>query len=200
MGHKSIDGTTETSGYADGVAFDAKVAFFDIGLTGRSGLTTPTDVVTMFSPGRAAGARLHSASWGTEDNSYSIQEHNMDNYIYWLDDFLILVAAGNDGYEYRCVEPAGLKLDMSKPPNYGCTDINDNGMYLEEDITFGNNLPNTHNSPANLKNGVSVGASESHNGDLQSGQRGYEYLAAFSSRGPTQDGRIKPDIVAPGHR
>jgi len=47
----------------------------------------------------------------------------------------------------------------------------------------------TIGSPANAKNALSVGALGS--GDSVA-------IASFSSRGPTRDGRIKPDIVAPG--
>ena len=47
---------------------------------------------------------------------------------------------------------------------------------------------NTITTPGAAKNIISVGAS---NSDTDS-------IAGFSSRGPTQDGRIKPDLVAPG--
>jgi len=45
---------------------------------------------------------------------------------------------------------------------------------------------------------ISVGAGESFGPDLSGSMKGKDYLAYFSSRGPTADGRIKPDIVAPG--
>ncbi len=44
-----------------------------------------------------------------------------------------------------------------------------------------------------MKNTVSVGASET---TYQSTDIGY--VAYYSSIGPTYDGRIKPDIIAPG--
>lgn len=47
----------------------------------------------------------------------------------------------------------------------------------------------TIGSPANSKNALSVGALGNGNSTT---------IAGFSSRGPTLDGRIKPDIVAPG--
>jgi hypothetical protein len=43
-------------------------------------------------------------------------------------------------------------------------------------------------APANAKNLISVGAAYRGSG-----------LAAFSSRGPTLDGRVKPDLVVPGY-
>jgi hypothetical protein len=48
---------------------------------------------------------------------------------------------------------------------------------------------NTIGSPGNSKNVVTVGALGSANSTT---------VAGFSSRGPTDDGRIKPDIMAPG--
>jgi hypothetical protein len=54
----------------------------------------------------------------------------------------------------------------------------------------GYNTMNSVGAPATAKNIISVGASEAGN---------IGYLAYFSSRGPTKDGRSKPDIIAPGY-
>ena len=65
----------------------------------------------------------------------------------------------------------------------------------------------TVGSPATAKNVLSVGASETSNPDASSGDGcgdgasdgdDARDMASFSSRGPTDDGRAKPDIVAPG--
>lgn len=53
--------------------------------------------------------------------------------------------------------------------------------------------------PASCKNSLAVGSSLSYGADALSGEKGIEYLADYSSRGPTLDSRMKPDIVAPGH-
>jgi serine protease AprX len=57
-------------------------------------------------------------------------------------------------------------------------------------------------SPGVSKNVITVGASESERTGLPPYLSGYaddrNEIASFSSRGPTLDGRIKPDIVAPG--
>lgn len=51
-------------------------------------------------------------------------------------------------------------------------------------------------SPALAKNSIAVAASETtRNGD----QLKMHNLASFSAIGPSPDGRIKPDIAAPGH-
>lgn len=53
--------------------------------------------------------------------------------------------------------------------------------------------------PASCKNPLAVGSSLSYGSDAHYNEKGIEYLADYSSRGPTYDKRIKPDIVAPGH-
>ncbi|MHB9144919.1 MAG: S8 family serine peptidase [Symbiobacteriia bacterium] len=60
-------------------------------------------------------------------------------------------------------------------------------------VAAGNSGPNTYTigSPAAAANAVTVGAM------ADTGEKGFS-LASFSSRGPTADGRIKPDIAAPG--
>ncbi|MGV3772195.1 MAG: S8 family serine peptidase [Verrucomicrobiales bacterium] len=56
----------------------------------------------------------------------------------------------------------------------------------------------TIGSPAVAKNVIATGASQNNRFDMLIYADGQEYMADFSSRGPTEDGRIKPDIVAPG--
>ena len=56
----------------------------------------------------------------------------------------------------------------------------------------------TVGSPGSAKNIISVGASENNRPDQGSSSDNPAQMADFSSRGPTADGRTKPDIVAPG--
>jgi subtilisin family serine protease len=56
----------------------------------------------------------------------------------------------------------------------------------------------TIGSPAVAKNVIATGASESDRVDFGAYAEGSETMADFSSRGPCEDGRIKPDVVAPG--
>src|SRR5437773_8753790 len=53
-------------------------------------------------------------------------------------------------------------------------------------------------SPAVGKNVIATGASENNRLDFFIYADGQETMADFSSRGPCEDGRIKPDVVAPG--
>eukprot|EP00567_Pseudictyota_dubia_P018032 CAMPEP_0197434832 /NCGR_PEP_ID=MMETSP1175-20131217/2507_1 /TAXON_ID=1003142 /ORGANISM="Triceratium dubium, Strain CCMP147" /LENGTH=1062 /DNA_ID=CAMNT_0042963687 /DNA_START=391 /DNA_END=3579 /DNA_ORIENTATION=+ len=164
VGQRATDGITESKGSADGVAKGAKVAFMDIG-TDNGGLILPSSNNYLLSTGRTGAnrddwAHVHSASWGSVGvNYYSGQARAFDDYMFRNTDFLINVAAGNDGR---------------------------------------NDARNTVSSPATFKNGLSVGCAHSTGDDLADGQLGPSYMADFSSKGPTADGRMNPMIVAPG--
>ena len=56
----------------------------------------------------------------------------------------------------------------------------------------------TIGTPAVAKNVIASGASQNNRPDFFLYAEGPEAMADFSSRGPTEDGRIKPDVVAPG--
>ena len=154
VGHRAVDGRTESDGMANGVAKDAKVAFFDCGAGGDS-LSIPADKGRYLGVGTSAGARIHSSSWGSflVPPKYDSMTRDTDSYLYNDWNFLQVVAAGNSGT-------------------------------ANKEATIG--------SPAVAKNVLTVGASQNPT------NKGIEYLADFSSRGPTSDGRIKPDVVAPG--
>ena len=65
---------------------------------------------------------------------------------------------------------------------------------------------NTIGAPGTAKNVITVGASENVRpigfadgcGVTDSGADNARDIINFSSRGPTDDGRLKPDVVAPG--
>ena len=78
---------------------------------------------------------------------------------------------------------------------------------LVQVVAAGNNGPgaSTINTPATAKNVITVGANESERafgvdscGTPNGEANNVNDMASFSSRGPTTDGRIKPDLVAPG--
>lgn len=149
----------------------------------------PTDLNELFSQARGAGADLHTNSWGSDAGGmYTTFSEDVDEYMWNYPGFLILFAAGNYG-------------------------IDKDGDGVIDLYSLG--------SPATAKNCLTVGASE---GNRPFGA-GYDFqwgtgiwanyysaspilsdhvsndpkgMAAFSSRGPTLDGRYKPDLVAPG--
>jgi len=153
--------------------------------SGLAGL--PVDLKILYQQAYDAGARVHNNSWGGGDfGAYDDYAESVDRFMWEHKDFLILFAAGNDG-----------------------ADGNRDGVVDEGSLT----------PPGTAKNCITVGAAESTRT-----QGGYQQpygqlwpsdypanplkgdkpsdngddLAAFSSRGPTRDGRIKPDLVAPG--
>ena len=138
-----------------GIARDAKIAFFDVA-DAHGNLSTPSDFHRMlFPPAYDAGARIHSNSWGINVGGYLFDDMKIDQFAYEHQDFLIIYAAGNYG---------------------------EDGFH-------------SIGSPGTTKNALTIGATES-GPKRQSQDR--DYVAKFSSRGPTHDGRLKPDIVSPG--
>lgn len=154
-----------------GIAYDAQIAFMDIGKQAAScagvkgcevTLETPGDVEDLMNPQVQAGAKIFSFSWGTGGNDYNTQSRDLDNYIYSHPEILIIVAAGNSGDKgsYTISSPSGAKNVLSI------------GASLNDAASF-----TTTPCPAVLNK---------------------QTVASFSSIGPTLDGRQKPDIVAPG--
>jgi hypothetical protein len=185
--------TYPSSAYV-GMAPEANLVFqavernFDGALAG-----IPLDLNTLFDQADAAGADLHTNSWGgAEYGRYTTQSQDVDEYIWAHKDFTILFSAGNEGVDV--------------PSSDGVVN------------------PDSIGSPATAKNSITVGASENNRSSggrnpggacsTYGGCNPFDYpvnpirddrlsdnpdgMAAFSSRGPTNDGRVKPDIVAPG--
>ena len=146
----------------------------------------PNDLKTLFADAYEKNARIHSNSWGGGDPGvYDSQSEQLDRFVWEHKDFCVLVAAGNDG-----------------------TDKDGDGSINPMSVT----------SPGTAKNCICVGASENERPNFNNNQYGNWWpddypvapynsdpmadnpddIVAFSSRGPTEDGRIRPDLVAPG--
>jgi len=153
----------------------------------------PDDLTNLFWQAYGAGARIHTDSWGSAiTGRYDISSRDADQFMWDVRDMLVLFSAGNDG-----------------------VDANSNGVIDATSI----------GSPGTAKNVLTVGAAESKRPSESGGYSSYSWwekwsgdypvypftndlistafdtyqgMAAFSSRGPCFDGRIKPDIVAPG--
>jgi hypothetical protein len=182
------DGTSATMGGAvRGTAPRAQLVLQSLLSAGGALGGIPIDLRNLFRPPYDDDARVHTNSWGSvvPGRPYDSSSREIDDMVWNNPDLVILFAAGNDG-----------------------VDANRNGVVDAGQI----------GAEAAAKNCITVGASESErpgftrtyddfpfNGrfpaspirdDLQADDpRG---MAAFSSRGPTREGRIKPDVVAPG--
>lgn len=152
----------------------------------------PPSLVDLLQPAYDAGVRIHNNSWGAYIQSrYDSMALDIDGFVHNHPDFLPVIAAGNEG---SCRPGLAAQPGFVDYPSLG--------------------------SPAASKNGITVGASRSSRTsgglaamtwqqawpqDFNAGPIGGETvsgnpegLAAFSSRGPCDEVRIKPDLVAPG--
>jgi len=170
-----------------GIAPKAELIFQACENNSDGSLLLPSDLNVLFAESQTAGADLHTNSWGASSPSaYTSSSAEVDQYMWDHKDFLILFSAGNAGMD----QDADGVIDA-----YGI------------------------DSPATAKNCLTVGATENlRTAEGYQGTWGTAWpldfsadpifsdlisdnpfgMAAFSSRGPTLDGRYKPDIVAPG--
>lgn len=148
---------------------------------------TPDDQGGALRPALGEGAGIHLVRRGLADaGSYGVGSRAIDRFVWEHPEMLVVVAAGNAA------------VDLN--PADGVADAGSVG------------------SPATAKNALSVGASEGRRDvartwrdswpedfavepialDRMAQVDGPQGMAAFSGRGPCADGRIKPDLVAPG--
>ncbi|MGA3094473.1 MAG: S8 family serine peptidase, partial [Dehalococcoidales bacterium] len=160
----------------------------------------PADYNTLFQQAYDDGARIHTNSWGATHDAwgnslqgqYTTESQDIDEFMWNHKDSIILFSAANAG-----------------------RDSNSNGVIDTDSLAV----------QACAKNCVTVGATEGNRPHGSTPAPGYDFdwatgswaayfpaapinndhvsddpegMAAFSSRGPTDDGRPKPDVVAPG--
>jgi subtilisin family serine protease len=194
----SIFGSGSASGgQFKGMAWAAELAHQSVMSSNGSLGGIPFNLNELFQQTYDYGGRIHSDSWGSDTaGAYDADCAFADEFAWNHPDHLTIFAAGNAGTD---TSPANGVIDQGS-----C------------------------GSPANAKNSVSVGATENDRPSGTGGGTSTPWgtawpsdyptapiasdlisysattspyrqgMAAFSSRGPTQDGRIKPDVVAPG--
>jgi hypothetical protein len=140
-------------------------------------------------------ARVSTNSWGytAGNGGYNTFTRETDRFIWDFPDMVITYAAGNDGVDNNgdgVVDPGSMGMPGTAK-NVITVGASEN-LRLEGGINPGGTAPCTtwggcwpSDFPAAPVNGDRV--SDDPNG-----------MAAFSGRGPTNSGRLKPDVVAPG--
>jgi subtilisin family serine protease len=151
----------------------------------------PDNLNTLFQQAYDDGARIHTNSWGSPvSGEYTAFSQQTDQFTWNHKDFTILFAAGNDGIDAQ--DPLGVvdQDSLGAPATaknaitVGASENNRPTPVPNPDsATYGALWPDDYPSPP---------ISDDATADAAAG------MAAFSSRGPTDDGRLKPDLVAPG--
>jgi serine protease AprX len=186
------DGTSPVYGRVRGTAPKAKLIMQSV-LDSHGGLGgLPDDLHQLLQPAYADGARVHSNSWGDKNNAYTQEAHDIDSFVWANRDLVVVIAAGNAGTDGDKDGVIDLHSVGSPGTARNCITVgaSENARpgfaYVDgttKIFTYGEGWPQSYPVPP-------------INGDkLANSEFG---LAAFSSRGPTADGRIKPDLVAPG--
>lgn len=159
--------------------------------TGLYGIPPNEQLSRLFAEAYDAGARIHTNSWGSNvKGEYRPNSRAVDQSMSGLRDLLVIFSAGNAGRDEN--GDSQIELDSIGAPGSA-----------KNCLTVGaseNNRPRTSiPSP-----GANVDwnqfrfpvfaqmASAGHVSDDPDG------MACFSSRGPVNDGRTKPEVVAPG--
>jgi serine protease AprX len=179
-------------------------------------LGLPEDLTTLFQQAYTDGARIHSNSWGSaEAGVYTDNARQADAFSNSHKDMLITFSAGNEGNDANSDgvidndsmgSPATGKNVLSvgasenKRPSWTCDTALTYIATAKETATVGGKsckeLGGTQPLPKWGDWWPADYPAEPLKSDSQAGND--QQMAAFSSRGPTDDGRIKPDVVAPG--
>lgn len=131
-----------------------------------------------------AGARIQNNSWTSGVlGDYNELAADVDRFVWDHKDFCVLFAAGNSGV------PDGngnIVRGSIEPPGTAKNCITVGACESERPQirdTYGDFWPSDFSGPPHFNDAMA---------------NDHRHVAAFSSRGPTQDGRFKPDLIAPG--
>lgn len=174
----------------------------------------PDDLRTLYQQAYADGARIHANSWGSaQAGVYTLDSANTDDFIWSNPDMSITFSAGNAGEDANADgvvdnDSIGSPATAKNVLTVGASENDRNGNYqCDTNLTY-----TSHDSYQSGETCQSMGGNQADFLGTAGSRWGFpaeplasdvtagnaEQMAPFSSRGPTDDGRIKPDIVAPG--
>ncbi len=163
------------------LASKAKILFVDVdpSYSTNPHLSMPISLAWIMKVSYDCGSRIFSNSWGTKQNAYTFTSYQIDYFIHLHPGYSVVFSAGNSGPEPRTVgSPATAKNVISVGSTMNTQD-SFKKYAAAGHLIYGNYTLD----PEDVKSSYKYGS---------------EHLSGFSSRGPTEDGRIKPDVVFPG--
>ncbi|MDI6854858.1 MAG: S8 family serine peptidase [Deltaproteobacteria bacterium] len=153
----------------------------------------PDDIRKLFQEAYGANARIHSNSWGVSDTDYcsasDMNSVNADDFVWKNPAMTIVFSAGNYGDLWSilglpCVTPPATAKNVIA---VGASENDRENYPYDQDLAY-NNYPWPNDGCTSCEGNNNTGTAADNP----------EQMAGFSSRGPAVDGRIKPDVAAPG--
>eukprot|EP00897_Mesotaenium_endlicherianum_P010266 jgi/Mesen1/9268/ME000060S08707 len=196
--------TGSASASFQGIASAAKLAVYDIGGSSDNGSLAGLDsavLSTILGDARNSGAAIHLNAWGVRLSSLqmstSFNQHDVDDFLFRNEGVLLVQSGGNDGGHNLL---AG-NFTISSPG------ISKNALTVGASVSQAGSFDKCKTDCSAQQQesascpGCDAYPDPSSRSELQGDAGEYTaYVAPFSSKGPTLDARIKPDLVAPGYR
>lgn len=158
----------------------------------------PADLNALFQPPYDDGARVHSNSWGAATSgAYDTDAQNLDKFTWNNKDMVITFSAGNSGIDSNGDGIVDADSIGSPGTAKNCITVGASESYRPDfQFGYGTTTEICEPSPTWGWGWPSDFPTDPVYGDAMADNA--NGMGAFSSRGPCNDGRIKPDIVAPG--
>lgn len=185
-----------SSGKYRGSAYAAKLVHEAFYTDSKGSLYSDSDNIynIIFTDARDRGAAVQSASWGNNTSGgYDSWSLAVDQFAWDHPEFLFVAASGNSGTDTdkngvidtgAVGSPATAKSAVAVGAAENDRPVGSGGY---SSLTWGGYNSTKYGTAPISADYVSRSADQKHQG-----------IAAFSSRGPAADGRIKPEVVAPG--
>lgn len=158
----------------------ARLLFIDIHneTSTSEGFQLPNSILWLLEFSKLSQSSLSSFSFGYKSSNYSLIDYEIDLFISLNPEYTVVVSAGNDGPEsYTIGSPALAKnvITIGASSNTYESFVENSNRFIYKNYSFSLN-------------------------HIKQNENLYQWnnIPAFTSVGPTRDGRIKPDILAPG--